>query len=197
MNTHRSDFTTEELAQWLPKFQAELVEDFHTSDGTCRPSVYQFHYDNYVIGLEEDFAEKQIIIDDDGQTHDLQDFLNDLWNDDPDEILQAIESDRFTGIRVKDGQAIVGDEYDFAEWVKTNQKHVSVYGAALYHAVQPDHLHFTRKAAERDLRENPWRHPEGAQILSDYFRRSPDLQRLLELVYALDLEKSTLVFKES
>lgn len=196
MRTHRSDFTTEELTQWLPKFQAELTEEFHTPDSARCTSVYQFRYDRYIITPNEDSVETYVVMNKGGKVRGLQDFLNDLWDDDPESIRQAIENDDYTGITIENGQATVTDEYDFAEWVKTNQKRVSVYGAMLRTSIQSGYLHLTRKAAERDLRENPQNHPDDAQVMPDYFQDSPDLQRLLELVYALDLEKSTLVFKE-
>lgn len=195
---HRLNNTTSELREWLPRFQAELVEDFHTPDGTRRPSIYQYAYQQAVCGMDNLYADEKVILPYAGENDYYftpEEYLAHLWENDPDKVKKLARQD-YPGFHFKKGIPHLDDVDDFYALIASSNSEVTVTGMTRRHALQESHLHLTRKAADHALAMAPYRHPEGARSYSDSTHHAPDLEKLLELIYALDLDKSTLVFKE-
>lgn len=199
MTSHRLIHSVEDLRAWLPVFQSELVEDFRADDDTRAPRYYTLRYSEKTYGIKDEYAHGYDVFvpeDEDFSAFAIEEYAQSIIDDDPDLALELAE-DNEAGFIVLNGEVRLADADDFAYWIADTE---GEYGHSLsaFRTRDVDAsnvVHLTRKAANADIKHSLKILASIGRSYAHHTSECPDLERLLELVYALDLEKSTLVFK--
>lgn len=199
--THKPTHTIEELTTWLPTFQAELRADIHTSDGTRRPSYYTFRYMDIITGSNAEYYDEYVLLNAD-EPYDYytpRQAAKALIDNDYD-LAHKLAEHNEAGLSIINGEPMLADVEEFIDWANTPEidqwQGWSITGAQTVPNFERSYIFLTRQSAQRELDRAPWRHHNTARAWSDSLHNCPDIERLCELIYALDLENSTLVFTQ-
>lgn len=197
-NVYRPLHTVEEILAWLPTFQTEVERDFNTDDDTRRPCYYTLDYQETTYGWDKDHAEDYGVYNAyTAEIESLERTAQEIINTDPD-TARALAQNNEAGFMLLNGDTILADREDFIDWLEEgdNRTTYTVLGARSSRSSVDSVIHLTRKAAHADITRARANFYNNVHTYAHHTHWSPDLEKLLELIYTIDLDKSTLVFKE-